>query len=138
MRASPPPVEQETHLLLFKPCGIAFSPAPFLQSLIVPMKLIRLTPKITEMPALVRTAPAMFRDLFARRYRQIPAATILGGILGLAYLINPFDLIPDVLPIVGIVDDTLIVGIFLTLLGRDVKKYLLWKNPHEPKSAKKA
>ena len=100
------------------------------------MKLIRLTPKLTELPALVRTAPAMFRDLFARRYRQIPAATIVGGILGLAYLINPFDFIPDILPIVGLVDDTLILGIFLTLLGRDVKKYLLWKNPHDPKPQK--
>jgi len=100
------------------------------------MKLIRLTPKLTEMPALVRTAPAMFRDLFARRYRQFPAATVVGGILGLAYLINPFDLIPDILPLVGIVDDTLIVGIFLTLLGRDVKKYLLWKTLYEPKPKK--
>jgi len=133
VRAKPTSVEQETHLLLWHRCGIAFSPAPFLQSLSFPMKLIRLTPKLTEMPALVRTAPAMFRDLFARRYRQLPAATIVGGILGLAYLINPFDLIPDILPIVGIVDDTLIVGIFLTLLGRDVKKYLLWKNSYEPK-----
>ena len=100
------------------------------------MKLIRLTPKLTEMPTLLRTAPAMFRDLFACQYRQIPAATILGGILGLAYLINPFDIIPDVLPIVGVVDDTLVVGIFLTFLGRDVKKYLLWKNSYEPKPKK--
>ena len=136
MGASPPSVEQETHLLPFQTCGIAFSPAPFLQSLAVPMKLIRLTPKLTEMPTLLRTAPAMFRDLFACQYRQIPAATILGGILGLAYLINPFDIIPDVLPIIGIVDDTLIVGIFLTFLGRDVKKYLLWKNSYEPKPKK--
>ena len=136
MGASPPSVEQETHLLPFQTCGIAFSPAPFLQSLAVPMKLIRLTPKLTEMPTLLRTAPAMFRDLFACQYRQIPAATILGGILGLAYLINPFDIIPDVLPIVGVVDDTLVVGIFLTFLGRDVKKYLLWKNSYEPKPEK--
>ena len=136
MGASPPSVEQETHLLPFQTCGIAFSPAPFLQSLTVPMKLIRLTPKLTEMPTLLRTAPAMFRDLFACQYRQIPAATILGGILGLAYLINPFDIIPDVLPIVGVVDDTLVVGIFLTFLGRDVKKYLLWKNSYEPKPKK--
>ena len=100
------------------------------------MKLIQLAPKLTEMPTLVRTAPAMFRDLFARRYRQLPTATVVGGILGLAYLINPFDIIPDVLPVIGIVDDTLIVGIFLTLLGRDVKKYLLWKNSYEPKPEK--
>lgn len=101
------------------------------------MKLLRLTPKLTEMPTLIRTAPAMFRDLFARRYRQLPAATALGGILGLAYLINPFDLIPDLLPLIGIVDDTLVFGVFLTLLGRDVKKYLLWKKTYETNPTRK-
>ena len=102
------------------------------------MKLIRLTPKLTEMPTLLRTAPAMFRDLFARKYRQTPIATIVGAILGVAYLANPFDLIPDLLPLIGIVDDTLVFGVFLTLLGRDVKKYLLWKKTYDTNPTRKS
>lgn len=47
--------------------------------------------------------------------------------MGLVYLINPLDLVPDMLPVLGIVDDSLVFGVFLALLSRDVKKYTLWK-----------
>ncbi|MCX6934877.1 MAG: DUF1232 domain-containing protein [Verrucomicrobia bacterium] len=98
------------------------------------MKILRFTPKLTEIPALVRSAPAMFRDLFTRKYRRIPVATLVGGFLGFLYILNPLDLIPDALPIIGIVDDTLVFGVFLTLLGWDVKKHILWKETSADRS----
>ena len=73
----------------------------------------------------------MFRDLLARRYRQWPIGTLVGGVLGFFYLINPLDLIPEALPGIGLIDDTLIAGVFLAFLSRDVKKYLLWKQGNE-------
>ncbi|KRP32607.1 MAG: hypothetical protein ABS32_03090 [Verrucomicrobia subdivision 6 bacterium BACL9 MAG-120820-bin42] len=56
---------------------------------------------------------------------------MVGGLLGFLYLINPLDLIPEALPVVGIVDDTLALGLFLALLSRDVKKYMVWKSSSE-------
>ena len=99
--------------------------------LLLSMNPLRPTPKLTEIPTLIRTAPAMFRDLLARRYRPWPAGTLVGGLLGFLYLINPLDLIPEALPVVGIVDDTLVLGVFLAFLSRDVKKYVLWKSSSE-------
>jgi len=55
----------------------------------------------------------------------------MGGILSILYILNPLDLIPEALPIIGVIDDTLVFGVFLALLSRDVKKYLLWKSSHE-------
>ena len=75
----------------------------------------------------------MFRDLLTRRYRQWPAGTLVGGMLGLIYLVNPLDFIPDALPGIGVVDDTLMIGIFLAFLSRDVRKYLSWKKDIETK-----
>jgi len=108
------------------------------------MNPLRPTPKIREMPALIRSSPAMFRDLLKGRYRQPPFGTLIGTVLSVVYLINPLDLVPDVLPILGIVDDGLMFGLFLALLSRDVKKYVLWKksamrppnrkNPNPPAS----
>jgi len=96
-----------------------------------------LIPKITEIPSLLSATPSMFRDLAKRKYRQIPLGTLSGGFLGLLYILNPLDLIPDALPILGVIDDTMVLGVFLTLLGRDVKKYLTWKTPHDPKATGK-
>jgi len=70
----------------------------------------------------------MFRDLFTGRYRQWPTGTLVGGFLGLVYLVNPLDFIPDALPGIGVIDDTLMTGVFLAFLARDIRKYLLWKS----------
>lgn len=98
------------------------------------MNPLRPAPKIREIPELLRSSPAMFRDILHRKYRQTPVGTLTGAVLGLVYLINPLDLVPDVLPFLGLVDDSLVAGLFLALLSRDVKKYLLWKDSlSEPK-----
>jgi len=96
------------------------------------MNPLRPGPKLTDFPALIRSAPAMFRDLLARRYRQMPVGTLVGGILGFFYLVNPLDLIPEALPGIGVIDDALMLGVFLAFLSRDVKRYLLWEKPATP------
>ena len=92
---------------------------------------LRPAPKLTDFPGLIRSTPAMFRDLLARRYRQCPTGTLVGGVLGFFYLINPLDLIPEALPGIGLIDDTLMAGVFLAFLSRDVKRYLVWKEKNE-------
>ncbi len=95
------------------------------------MSRLSLMPKISEIPSLLQSTPSMLRDSFKRKYRQTPWGTLTGGIFSILYLLNPLDLIPEALPIIGIVDDTLVFGVFLALLSRDVKKYLLWKTSSE-------
>jgi len=102
------------------------------------MNLIRPSPKLREIPTLIRSCPSMFRDLIKGRYRQVPVGTMTGAVLGLVYLINPLDLVPDMIPFLGIIDDSLVLGLLLTLLSRDVKKYTLWKKSNaQGKIAKK-
>ena len=98
------------------------------------MNPLRPGPKLTDVPGLIRSTPAMFRDLLTRRYRQWPAGTLAGGFLGLIYLLNPLDFIPEALPGIGVIDDALVAGVFLAFLSRDVKKYLSWKQKNEIKT----
>jgi uncharacterized membrane protein YkvA (DUF1232 family) len=95
------------------------------------MSRLSLMPKMGEIPSLLQSTPSMLRDSFKRKYRKTPWGTLTGGIFSILYLLNPLDLIPEALPIIGIVDDTLVFGVFLALLSRDVKKYLLWKTSPE-------
>lgn len=88
----------------------------------------RPSPVSADWPTLIRSVPTMGRDLLTFRYRKWPTGTLLGAFLGVAYLVNPLDLIPDALPGIGIIDDAFVFGVFLTLLSRDVKKYLTWRN----------
>ena len=74
-----------------------------------------------------------FPERVYRIVRQIPPGkvttygTIAAVVFGLIYVFNPLDLVPDVLPFLGAVDDATVIGALLMLVERDLKKYRTWK-----------
>ena len=74
-----------------------------------------------------RMLMAMVRDWRAGHYRQAMRWTIAAAAFALIYVLNPFDIVPDVLPFVGAVDDASVVAACLMLLERDLFKYREWK-----------
>lgn len=70
---------------------------------------------------------ALIRDWRAGRYRAALYGTIAAVAFALLYVFNPFDLLPDVLPFVGALDDATVIGALLMLVERDLKKYRAWK-----------
>lgn len=69
----------------------------------------------------------IIRDYWARKYRAVPYGVIAAAVFVLIYVINPFDIIPDFLPIIGEVDDAAILGASLLAIERDLFKYRDWK-----------
>jgi len=70
----------------------------------------------------------MLRDSLNGSYsHKLPWKTIAGCAFALIYLINPFDLVPDFIPIVGWLDDAGVIGATLTLIARDIAAYREWK-----------
>jgi len=70
---------------------------------------------------------ALVKDWRTGRYRQALYGTIAAVVFGLIYVFNPFDLVPDVLPLIGAVDDATVIAALLMLVERDLKKYRHWK-----------
>lgn len=71
---------------------------------------------------------AMVRDYWRRNYRQVPVGVIGAVVFALIYVFNPFDFIPDVLPLVGQVDDAAVIAALLSLVEGDLAKYKNWKD----------
>jgi len=71
---------------------------------------------------------ALVRDYWSGAYRQIPYGAIASIVFSLIYVFNPFDLVPDVLPIIGQVDDVAVMGACLMLVEQDLHKYRDWKD----------
>lgn len=70
---------------------------------------------------------ALVKDWRSGKYRQALYGTIAAVVFGLIYVVNPFDIVPDVLPILGALDDATVIGALLMLVERDLKKYRSWK-----------
>jgi uncharacterized membrane protein YkvA (DUF1232 family) len=74
-----------------------------------------------------RLLSALIKDWRAGKYRGALYGTIAAAAFALLYVVNPFDLVPDVLPFIGAVDDAAVLGACLMLVERDLRQYRGWK-----------
>jgi len=70
---------------------------------------------------------SLLNDYVHRRYRNIPFKVVASIAFALIYILNPIDLIPDVIPILGQLDDLAVLTICLTLIESDLDEYKTWK-----------
>lgn len=70
----------------------------------------------------------MLNDYYRGNYREVPVTAIVGCIAIIGYLASPIDLIPDGVPILGLLDDAFIINIIIELcVDKELKKYREWR-----------
>lgn len=74
---------------------------------------------------------AMVRAYFSGAYRDVPWDTIAVSLGALLYFLSPVDLIPDVLPFLGYVDDAAIIAFVLRSIRLDVDAFRIWKETRD-------
>jgi uncharacterized membrane protein YkvA (DUF1232 family) len=79
----------------------------------------------------VRLLIAMVRAYLTGKYKLTPYWTIAAIGFTLLYVFNPFDLVPDVLPVIGSIDDATVFATCMMLIERDLKKFTQWKDTAE-------
>lgn len=70
---------------------------------------------------------SLIRDYWSGNYRQVPWKTIAAVAGALIYVLMPFDLIPDFIPVAGFLDDAGVIAACLTLVSDDLVDYEKWK-----------
>lgn len=69
----------------------------------------------------------MLRDYFTGNYTTLPYRIIGGVVFSLLYVLNPIDLIPDIFPGLGFMDDALLVALLLAWASSDIELYRIWR-----------
>lgn len=69
----------------------------------------------------------ILKEYHKGNYKKIPWRSIAAISFTLLYIINPIDMIPDVLPLLGYVDDLSVFMGLLKLIEKDVNDYKSWK-----------
>lgn len=70
----------------------------------------------------------MLQSYVTGEYRNIPLRTIVAIAAALLYFINPFDLIPDMIPGIGFVDDLAVLLWLTGNIDRDINDYEAFLN----------
>ena len=69
----------------------------------------------------------LLRDRVAGIYMETPWTTIAALTGALIYVLSPFDLILDIIPGIGFLDDAIVIGLAIKLAQPDLEKYRAWK-----------
>ncbi len=69
----------------------------------------------------------MVKDYCRGSYREVPYWAISAISVALLYVLNPVDVILDVIPGIGFLDDAAVVAFCLKLIEREISKYQEWK-----------
>ena len=70
---------------------------------------------------------SLIQDYDNGNYQEIPWKSLSGILTALLYVISPIDLIPDFIPLIGTLDDAVVVAVCLKLVKNDLDAYALWK-----------
>ena len=70
---------------------------------------------------------SLVKDYSQGNYRTVPYKSIAAVVAGLVYILNPLDIIPDFIPVIGYIDDAIIIAFCLKMVEKDLLTYQVWK-----------
>lgn len=63
-----------------------------------------------------------------KSYRNISTASIFIAIVILLYFVNPIDVLPDFIPIIGGLDDAILLAYLLKVIDKEIEKFIVWED----------
>jgi uncharacterized membrane protein YkvA (DUF1232 family) len=60
-------------------------------------------------------------------YRNVPWKSIILAIAGLVYFLDPIDIIPDFIPVIGYLDDGVVLTFLAKAIHSDLEKFREWE-----------
>lgn len=90
-------------------------------------KYTKLPAKLTQLVNQVKLLYELIRAYVDGSYREIPWASIAMAVAATVYFLSPIDLIPDAIPVIGMLDDALVVRFTLSAIQSDLRAFCEWK-----------
>lgn len=72
-----------------------------------------------------------------KEIREIPVGSLIGLIASLIYFLSPVDLIPDIFPGIGYIDDLTVIAIAIRFAYTDIEDFKKWQQEQEQKDSEK-
>ena len=70
---------------------------------------------------------SLVKSYVKKEYTELPVAIMISIVIALIYFLSPVDLLPDVVPVVGYLDDGAVIIGCLSFAMTDLKDYRKWR-----------
>lgn len=90
------------------------------------MQAVDSTPQLVTYKADIKTFCLMIMDWAKGDYKHISKRTSVIVCVCMVYILSPFDLIPDFIPVIGQIDDIAVIVFMLKVLKRELGFYRIW------------
>lgn len=84
-------------------------------------------PLVGEVFSNIPTLASLIKSYATGEYKEAPMGTIVALISALLYFILPIDVLPDVIPGIGLIDDAAVLTACLAMCQSDVEAFKIWK-----------
>ena len=100
----------------------------FLKKVRAWLSRVKHTPVLGSMAEDLLALLDLLTDYRAGIYRDLPKGVFIAAAIGLGYALCPIDLILDIIPFAGLLDDAAILMLLLDFfIARDIQRYRSWK-----------
>ena len=90
-------------------------------------KTVLFAKHIAQLKEYIPLSVSLVKSCVRGEYKEIPVGTIVVVVAALLYFFSPIDIIPDVIPGFGMIDDATLIGIVLLSIKSDLDDYKKWK-----------
>ncbi|AHJ95904.1 hypothetical protein Hsw_0309 [Hymenobacter swuensis DY53] len=75
----------------------------------------------------LQTMLRLVRTSVSGEYTGLPTSTVVAAVAVTIYFLSPIDLIPDFIPVLGLLDDVALVAWFSTTIKEELDRFLEWE-----------
>jgi uncharacterized membrane protein YkvA (DUF1232 family) len=69
-----------------------------------------------------------------KKYTEVSYVTVFLSVAILLYFVSPIDLVPDFIPLVGGLDDVLLLGFLLKIIDKEIERFQAWEKEYNFKN----
>lgn len=77
-----------------------------------------------------KALPRLWKTWRSGKYPDLPRSQVMMWAVALVYLVSPIDLVPELLPVIGVTDDAGVMVWLLSSLSVASGSYLRWEKDH--------
>jgi uncharacterized membrane protein YkvA (DUF1232 family) len=75
----------------------------------------------------LQTLLRLIRASVSGEYTELSTSTVVGAVAVTIYFLSPIDLIPDFIPVLGLLDDVALVAWFSTTIKEEMDRFVEWE-----------